>query len=49
MDATAYNKVLEGSLLPFMEDKYPYGAHFQQDNAPVIVASDCFMNIDYST
>lgn len=34
MDATLYTTILKNTLLPFIEDVYPEGHRFMQDNDP---------------
>ena len=34
MNATCYTDILDAALVPFIEQHYPMGHHFQQDNDP---------------
>ena len=34
MDAPLFTSILDGTLLPFVEDKMPTGHHFMKDNDP---------------
>ena len=34
MNATRYTDILDSALVPFIEENYPHGHRFQQDNDP---------------
>ena len=45
MNSTNYIQVLMNNLVPWVENEYPRGAVFQQDNAPIYTSqqTQCFM------